>query len=176
MKHHQAKILYLKQRLPAIILGIIMVVKTTLIMGQEPPPFPMTVTASITHNLSFGAFYQGAGGGSVIISSAGSRSSTGDIVLLNMGFVYAAGLYDIVANPGTLVSVLNGSDATLTGSNGGTLTLKIGNSAPVSPFIISTMPPASTQMYVGATLLVGTPASNPPGNYTGTFNITFIQE
>jgi hypothetical protein len=159
-----------------IILVILLIAISPIIKGQEPPPFPMTVTPSLTQNLSFGAFYQGAGGGSVIIAANGSRSSTGDIVLLNMGFSYAAGLFDIVSNPGTLVSVMNGSDAILTGSNGGLLTLKLGNSSPLSPFIITTTPPTPTQMFVGATLLVGSPASNPPGNYTGTFNITFVQE
>jgi hypothetical protein len=159
-----------------IILIIFMFAKSTFLQGQEPPPYPMTVTVSLTQNLSFGAFYQGGIGGSVIIASGGSRSSTGDIVLLNMGFTFSAGLYNIVANRGTLISVLNGADATLTGSNGGTLTVKIGNSSPLSPFIITTSPPSSTQMFVGATLIVGNPASNPAGNYTGTFNITFIQE
>ena len=156
--------------------GILIITTSLVVDGQEPPPHPMTVTVSLTQHLSFGAFYQGSSGGSVIISSTGSRSSTGDVVLLNMGYSYTSGLYDVVANPGTLVSILNGPDAILPGSNGGSLTLKIGSTNPSNPFIITTMPPAATQLRIGGTLIVGNPLSNPPGNYSGTFDITFVQE
>ena len=134
-----------------------MVASFHIVYGQELPPRPMTVTVNLSQNLSFGAFYQGSSGGSVIISPTGSRSSTGDIVLLNLGYSFSTGLYDVVANPGTLVSLLNGPNATLTGSNGGTITLQIGNSNPSSPFILTTTPPASTQLSVGGTLIVGSP-------------------
>lgn len=146
------------------------------IMAQELPPRPMTVTVNLSQNLSFGAFYQGSAGGSVIIFSNGSRSSTGDVVLLNLGYSFSTGLYDVVANSGTLVSVLNGPDAILSGSNGGSLTLKLGSSSPANPFIVTTSPPLSTQLRIGGTLLVGTPLANPPGNFSGTFNVTFVQE
>jgi hypothetical protein len=142
----------------------------------EAPPRPVTAIASISQNLSFGAFYQGNSGGSVIIFPNGSRSSSGDIVLLNMGYSFSAGFYDLVANQGTIVSILAGSDAILTGSNGGSLTLRIGDSDPASPFVISSMPPNATQLRIGGTLIVGNPLSNPAGDYSGTFDITFVQE
>jgi hypothetical protein len=143
--------------------------------GQEPPPRPMTVTVNPSQNLSFGAFYHGSSGGSVIIYPDGSRSSTGDVVLLNMAILFSPALYDVVANQGTLVSILNGSNAILSGG-GGSLTLIIGASYPVNPFIITTVPPAITQVRIGGTLIVGNAAANPPGNYSGTFNVTFNQE
>jgi hypothetical protein len=142
----------------------------------ELPPRPVTVIASISQNLSFGAFYHGNTGGSVIIFPNGSRSSTGDIVLLSMGYSFSTGLYDVVANPGTIISILSGAHATLTGSNSGTLTLILGDSDPASPFIITSMPPNGTQLRIGGTLIVGNPLSNPPGDYSGTFDITFVQE
>ncbi len=40
----------------------------------------------MTGDLSFGAFYHGAVGGTVTISPSGARTSTGDIVLLGMGY------------------------------------------------------------------------------------------
>lgn len=142
------------------------------IYGQELPPQPMIVTVNLGQNLSFGAFYQGSSGGSVIISPTGSRSSTGDIVLLGMGYIPSTALYDIVANPGTLVSILKGPDAILS-SGGNTMTLKSESSG---PFVITATPPSSTQLKVGGTLIVGSPFTNPPGNYTGTFDVTFVQE
>jgi hypothetical protein len=143
--------------------------------GQEPPPRPITITVS-PQGLAFGAFTQGASGGSVIIDPDGTRTSTGDVILLNLGYSYSAALYEIDANPGTVISVLYGAGTTLTGSGGGTMTLTIGNSIPTSPFVTTAVPPARTSFYLGGTLTVGNPASNPPGNYSGTFLITFNQE
>ena len=149
---------------------------STQLSAQELPPRPITVTVNMSQNLAFGAFYHFSAGGTVTINSDGSRSSTGDVVLLNLGYTYSTGLYDLVGNPGTLVSILKGPDAVLPGSNGGSMTLQIGDTDPASPFIITTMPPIVTQLRIGGTLLVGNPLSNPPGNYTGTFDITFVQE
>lgn len=145
------------------------------IAAQELPPRPVSVTVT-GQTLSFGAFTHGVAGGTVIISSAGARSATGDVILLNLGFSYSTALYELVANPGTVISILNGPDVSLPGSNGGSLTLKIGASDPVSPFVINTVPPAYTLLNIGGTLTVGNTVSNPPGSYSGTFNITFIQE
>jgi len=149
---------------------------TQLVNGQELPPRPLSVTVSLSQNLSFGAFYHGNAGGSVIIYDDGSRSSTGDIVLLTMGYSFSTGLYEVVANPGTLISILNGPDAILTGSNGGFMLLQIGESNPASPFIVTTAPPNSTQLRIGGILVVGNPLQNPPGNYGGTFDVTLVQE
>ncbi len=146
------------------------------VFSQEPPPRPILVTANTSQYLAFGAFYQGNSGGSVIIYSDGSRSRTGDVVLLGMGFNFSAGLYDIVGNRGTLISILD-SSATLTGDNGGSMTLQISSvTNPPYPVIITTDPPASTQVSIGGTLIVGTPLANPPGNYSGIFSVTFVQE
>ena len=143
-------------------------------LAQEPPPRPVDVT--VVQNLGFGAFAQGAAGGSVTINSAGSRSSSGDIILLNLGYLFSAASYRLVGNAGTVISILNGPDVSLPGSNGGSMTLHIGASDPASPFVLLTVPPDYTTMNVGGTLTVGNPGSNPPGNYSGTFDVTLIQE
>ena len=155
--------------------SLLMIATSVKVYGQEHPPRPITVTVSLVQNLSFGAFYH-IGTGSVIIYPDGSRSSTGGVVLLSMTYSFNSGLYDVVANSGTLITILNGPDVPLTGSNGGFLTLHIGVSDPVSPFIITTTPPAATQVRIGGTLTVGNAGANPPGNYSGTFNVTFVQE
>ncbi len=144
------------------------------VLAQEPPPRPVQVTVS--QNLGFGAFTAGISGGTVVIDVSGARTSTGDVILLNLGYAYYAAVFRIVGNTGTVVSILNGSDISLTGSNGGSMTLHIGTSSPVSPFVINTTPPNYTQLTVGATLTVGNVAANPPGAYSGSFYITFIQE
>jgi hypothetical protein len=144
------------------------------IIAQEPPPRPIEVTVS--QNLSFGAFTAGISGGTVTVDFSGTRGSTGDVILLNLGYAVFSASYRLVGNPGTVVSILNGTDVPLAGSNGGSMLLHIGTSNPASPFVINTTPPNYTVMSVGATLTVGNAAANPPGSYSGSFFITFIQE
>lgn len=133
-------------------------------------------TVSTLQNLSFGAFTQGSSGGTIIINNDGSRNATGTIVPLNLGVAYFQAIFAVEAPQGTVISLLNGPDASLTGSNGGSMSLKIGNSNPASPFISGVAPPLKTQISVGGTLTVGTPQQSPPGTYSGTFYITFNNE
>jgi hypothetical protein len=143
-------------------------------IAQEPPPRPVEVT--VVNNLGFGAFTHGVAGGTITVNATGSRSATGTVIPLNLGFTFSAAVFRLVANPGTLITILNGPPASLPGSNGGSMTLTTGATDPVSPFVIATTPPTYTTMTIGGTLTVGNSASNPPGSYSGTFDITFIQE
>jgi hypothetical protein len=142
--------------------------------GQEDPPRPMKV--STYQHLSFGAFINGSSGGTITIDPGGSRSITGNIFPVLHGYQYHPAIFEVEANAGVVISILNGPDITLTGSNGGSMQLHLGQSLPVSPFINSTHPPFRTQIMVGGTLMVGNFLANPPGDYTGQFFITFIQE
>ena len=144
--------------------------------AQQPPPKPISVSFNPSLGLRFGAVFLGTTGGTVTIAPDGSRSSTGGVVEAGLGFVYGAANFEIIANPGTLVSIMNGPDATLTGSAGGSMTMHIGSSSPASPFITSASPPAYTSVNIGGTLTVGTGSANPAGSYSGSFLVTFIQE
>jgi hypothetical protein len=142
--------------------------------AQEMPPRPIGV--SMMQKLSFGAFFQGLTGGNVIIDPSGFRSATGDIVLLNLGYLYFPAIFELEGNPGSIIHFLAGPDALLTGSNGGSLTLHIGDSYPLDPLIINVAPPGRMQVRVGGILSVGNPLANPAGSYTGSFMVMFIQE
>jgi hypothetical protein len=164
------------------------IIKTLLVIGlgfisvysfaqtDTIPPDPGGLSVYPVQNMSFGAFSIGNTGGTVIISNNGTRSVTGDVIALNLGTQYFQSIFDIDGPQGSIVSIINGSDVTLTGSNGGSIYLRIGNSDPPSPFIITVIQPARTTVNIGGTLTVGSPAANPPGTYTGTFYITFNQE
>ncbi len=142
-------------------------------VGQEPPPRPLEVYTT-SQELSFGSFTL-TGPGSVIIYADGTSDFSGGVVLLTMLPVRSTTRLELVANPGTLVSLLVWPASTLTnGTN--TMSFQIDSTLPVLPYVIATDPPASTSLYLGGTLTVGNLASNPAGNYTGTFNITFFQE
>ena len=148
----------------------------TSVKAQQLPPRPISVFVNPAQPLSFGAFYQGPLGGSVIIYPNGSRSVTGDVVQANLGYSFSPALFEVEALPGTLVTILDGPDVILTGSNGGSMTLQLGSSSPLSPFVVPTTPPSRTVVTIGGTLLVSTIQNNPPGSYIGTFNVTFIEQ
>ena len=144
--------------------------------AQQPPPRPISVSFNPGLGLRFGAFFQSTSGGTVVVSPTGVRTSTGTVVLADMGYVFGAANFTILANPGTRVAILNGPDIVLDGSNGGTMSLHIGTSSPASPFVTTAMPPAQTSINIGGTLTVGSPVANPSGTYSGYFLVTFIQE
>lgn len=144
--------------------------------AQEPPPRPVSVTVDPSQGLIFGAFFQGISGGTVIIYPDGSRSVTGSVVQANLGFLFSPAIFEIDANRGTLISIVNGPDVTLTGSNGGSIQLHIGASSLGAQFITTATSPARTQVRIGGTLTIGSPMANPSGAYSGMFSVTFIQE
>ena len=144
--------------------------------AQPPPPRPLSVYVNPAQGLIFGAFFHGITGGTVIIYPDGSRSVTGDIVQANLGFPFSPAIYEVDALPGTTISILNGPDAILTGSNGGSITLHIGNASTGSLFITNAISPNRTQVRIGGTLTIGSALANPAGSYSGLFSVTFIQE
>lgn len=142
--------------------------------AQEYPPRP--ITAYPYQNLSFGAFCQTFAGGTVTVFPNGMRSVTGGIVEINQGYSYFPAIIELDANPGTLIQVVLGPDIYLTGSNGGTIQLHLSGTLPVSPFVTTAIPPSRNQISIGGTLTIGSPLANPPGYYSGIFQVTFIQE
>ena len=140
------------------------------------PKDPAALSVYTIKNLSFGAFSHGNTGGTISLTSDGIRSSTGDVIALNLGIQYFNAIFEIESPVGTVISILNGPDATLTGSNGGSMSLHIGSSNPASPFNNIVGPPGRTQISIGGTLTVGGAATAPPGAYTGSIYITFNQE
>jgi len=159
-----------------LITGLSFISVYTFAQGDSIPPDPGAITVYLVQNMSFGAFSNGASGGTVIISTNGARSVTGNVIPLNMGVQYFQAIFDVDSPIGSIISILNGSDAVLTGSNGGSMTMHIGGSDPPSPFIIIVNQPVRTPVNIGGTLTVGNTAANPPGTYNGTFYITFNQE
>jgi Domain of unknown function (DUF4402) len=146
------------------------------VKAQPPPPRPISIYVNPAQGLIFGAFFQGASGGTVIVYPDGSRTVTGSLVLANLGYPYSPAIFEVDANVGTAVSIMNGPDVTLTGSNGGSVSLHIGTASTGSSFVTTAISPSRTQVRIGGTLTVGNPLANPSGNYSGTFSVTFIQQ
>ncbi|MBN1107610.1 MAG: DUF4402 domain-containing protein [Bacteroidales bacterium] len=154
--------------------SILLFFVTIASMAQEPPPRPLEVNTT-AQELSFGSFTVTGAGGEVIVYSDGSRGSTGNVVLLTMSPLHSTTRLELIANPGTVVSLLSWPSSTLSdGSN--TMTFNLDSSLPVLPLVITTTPPAATSLDLGATLTVGNLLLNPAGYYSGSYNITFFQE
>jgi hypothetical protein len=140
------------------------------------PGDPGGISVETVQGLHFGAFSHGPTGGSVSINTAGVRTSMGSVTELDFGVSYFEAIFDVAAPEDATVSILNGSDATLTGSNGGSMIMSLGSASPGSPFVVTIPSPGTTEVHVGGTLTVGNSAANPPGVYSGTFYITFNLE
>lgn len=141
--------------------------------GQEPPPRPLEITE--TQQLSFGAFTLSGAGGSVIIYADGTRGAGGSVIPLTFNPVHATARFVLVANPGTIISLMGWPASTITNGTQ-TMSFTVDSSLPVLPYVINTVPPAGTTLNLGGTLTVGSILANPSGSYSGTYNITFVQE
>src|SRR5687768_10644827 len=130
----------------AIVLFIVMFGVTSDMLAQEAPPRPIIVYVNPAQGLNFGTFTQGMSGGSVIIYSTGIRSTTGDVLQLSSGIPFSPAIFEVEANLGTVVSIMNGPDVQLSGSNGGTMSLVLGASSTGATFITNIAPPARTEV------------------------------
>jgi len=155
---------------------LLMMFYGTCIQAQTtpfPPPKEIQVTAE--QDLSFGRFYTGTTGGTVVVSASGVRSTTGSVVLA--GGVSHAAVFVVNLLPGRLVSIQLGPTITLyrTGG-GGSMTMAVGPTDKGLQFVTTGGNPFRNPVMIGGTLYVGSPSSNPAGDYSGGFTVTFIQE
>jgi hypothetical protein len=120
-----------------------------------------------TRDLALGRF-AASGGGTVVVSPAGVRSTPGGVVLLSGGTVSSAAFSLTESGSGTALtwtSISLPASATLT-SGAASMTLTNFTSNPTGTFDGS----ALRELTVGATLNVS--PNQPAGNYTGTFSVT----
>jgi len=166
----------IRQLFTAIVIMVAQLAMMADARAQEPPPRPISVHVDPGQGLIFGAFFLGTSGGTVTINPDGSRVIMGSIVGANLGYPFSPAIFEVLANQGTLIQVMRGPDAILTGSNGGTMTMRIGTLSTGDQFITTAQPPTRNLVRVGGILTVGSPSANPVGAYSGTFQLTFIQE
>ena len=149
--------------------------------GQERPPRPIAVTVKNAQGILFGTFAHGSSGGSVTVTHEGARTATGSVILISQGSFSSPAVFLVEGIKGTLITISPILDATLSGGNpAGHLTLKFDNpniaTSSGSPFILPYDSPAQMEIRIGGTLIVGNSGANPPGNYSGSFFVTFNQQ
>ena len=146
------------------------------------PSLPLrTVSVSPVQPLSFGdlTIQPGSSGGTVTVDYHGTRSNTGNVILLNFGGSVRPALYEFKLCPGRSVTITYPSFIFLSGSSGGSIKLNLGPTsvgASGSTFYSNMGCDNLQEIRQGGTIEVGSILSNPPGIYSGSFNITFNQQ
>ena len=137
-----------------------------------------TITVIATQGIHFGTFcLTGGAGGTATVGYDGTRSSTGNIALLSITPTAQPAIFEIKLCEGRNVNITYDATTTLTGSNGGTLTLDIGpteKGLSGASFTTNSDCNFVTPLRVGGTLHI--PGTAIPGIYTGSFAITFVQQ
>lgn len=148
--------------------------------AQENPPIPVQVEVRTARNLDFGSFVAEPTGGTVTVDHSGARTDTGDIFLLTMGSAsVSSAIFDVFANPGTIVYIQENGETTLTNGNGGEIYLTVNSFSTGDRTFVTSAPSPETpnEVFVGGTLRI--PANNSgnlPGRYNGNFTLTFIHQ
>jgi hypothetical protein len=128
-----------------------------------------TQTINGVTSLSFGSFLAGSGG-TVVVSPAGLRTSTGGVLGVNQASAAAAAQFTVVGTAGATYSITLPANGTveLSDGNGNVMAL---NSFVSSPASAGTLSGGGSQaIRIGATLVVR--PNQPPGSYAGAFNVT----
>lgn len=147
--------------------------------SSAQPVLPQrTITVTATQSIHFGTLCTlGWPGGTVIVGWDGSRTSTGNLLLLSMSPTAQPAIFEVKLCEGRSISITFDATTTLTGSQGGSLTMDLGPTEKGSngaSFSTNGDCNFITPLRMGGTLHV--PGSPIPGTYSGSFAITFNQE
>jgi hypothetical protein len=166
---------YTNRCLLKLLLVIVLFFCVSVSFAQPGLP-PRSITVIATQALDFGRVCVSGSGGTVTVGWDGSRTTTGGAVFAATPNAQPA-IFEIKLCQGRNVIITFTPSTTLTGSNGGSLTVDIGptekggNNA-----VFSTNNDCNfiTPLRVGGTLHI--PGTVIPGIYTGGFEMTFNQE
>ena len=163
--------------------NIVCVILTSLVLcvsysyGQPSLP-PRSIEVNATQSLQFGTFaLTGGAGGRVLVGYDGSRTASGSVALLAVAPYAQPAIFEVKLLQGRNININFSAITSLTGSDGGTLTLNIGptdKGISAANFPTNNSRDFTTLLRVGGTLDI--PSGAIPGFYTGTFFITFNQE
>jgi hypothetical protein len=131
----------------------------------------------VEQSSEFGAFVVAEGGGTVTVSHEGDRMISGNIIPIDRLGQWTPLMFGIEAPLGAVVHIQNGPDVRIAGSNGGEMTVSLGESSHGKSFVSTVSPPDRTYVSISATLSAGLGGITSQGNYSGSlFIITFIEE
>lgn len=138
----------------------------------------ITIVATATVELNFGTIAAStAGGGDVTINTAGGRSSSGSVTLVNGAGLESAGVLSISGSTGINIT-LSMTSTFFNVTNGGGDTMRVDDFNLVTnaggPIEVVTLPVSPTTFPLGGTLNIAT--NQAAGTYLGTFNVSAIYQ
>ncbi|MBE7638873.1 MULTISPECIES: DUF4402 domain-containing protein [Salegentibacter] len=161
-------------------LFLLLIFSVLEIKAQENPPIPIEVEVRTSRNLNFGSFTAGSAGGNVTVSYDDQRTVDGDIFELNFGQPVSAALFDVYANPGTIIQIEDMGPFILENQDTGLQIQLLINSFSTGHRTFVTQAPNAqvpNEVFVGGTLRIPSDNSgNLPGTYFGTFTLNFIHQ
>jgi hypothetical protein len=141
----------------------------------QPETTQALITVTVTQLINFGTFcVTGNSGGTITVAFDGSRTCTGAIVLLSNNPIASPAIFEIKLSQGRNTYISYNPQSILTTSNGSKLQLDIGPSDKgVNGSSLTSVSDVNFISYltIGGTLHI--PGTAPPGNYSGSFDITF---
>lgn len=169
-----------------LVWGLILSPQLSYSQGNpENPPIPVEVEVRSANIMNFGSFLLAdpdmTNNTLTLRTDNSVVNQNGNIIQLN-GQPTTAALFDVYANPGTILTLQVNNPYTLTGSNGGTLSLNLDsfeiNDKDIQNMLFITTQPANlyNTLSIGGTLIIGPTSANPPGAYSGNIIITLIQQ
>jgi hypothetical protein len=146
-----------------LLLFILFILMFKMVLSQ-----PIEITN--TQDINFGIFCQTDDiGGTVTVSNTGTRSATGNVTLIGQTFSYAAFTITTDSTDQFFLQI-DKPAISLSGSNGGSMSLQIGTSNPEYPSLVIGSPAI---VYIGGTLTLGTRSENPSGTYSRNYLLYF---
>lgn len=174
-KHRIMKKVYLnKSFLKLLFLTLIFIFCLNVLHAQPALP-QRTITVQSTQDIDFGTFFA-TSAGTITVNWNGTISTTGGVVSFS-GLTAHPAIFEVKLCQGRNVTITYNPTTTLTGNNGGSLTLNVGSTEKGisgSEFPVNNDCNFITTLRVGGTLEVS--GSSIPGIYSGSFSIDFTQE
>jgi len=145
---------------------------------SQPGLIKKAINVTATQAINFGSFcVTGNAGGTITVGWDGSRTASGDIVLLATEPTAQPATFELKLNQGKNVIITYPVSTTLIGGNGESLTVDIGPTEKGdngASFTVNKDWSLPTTLRVGGTLHI--PGKFLSGTYKGYFEITFNQE
>ncbi len=136
----------------------------------------LSVDVMILRNPSFGSFYSGNGGGSILIELDGTRTAEGDIVLMNSGNSVSPAVFEVKCAPFSMIQLFRESYFILRGSDGNVVRAKIVSTNPSFPFVSPANAAQGFTVTASVQLELEPGQTLAPGAYTGGFQTSWITE
>lgn len=127
-------------------------------------------------NFSFGNIVAGKDGGTFTLDADGQVSTTGTILVLPSAQAASPALFELRAQPGTVVQFILDEPFQIRGANGSYLLVQPIHPFDGAPFVMPNAAGNSVTIAVGAEVRIPPNPATEAGDYTGNLQLTVVYE